>query len=154
VTGIRPPLEPFELPDRMLRKACGSFALMRAGELPGDPEVAKPLSHACVFDWYQDCPEQIERAVIIGATVSIELISTNGVNMSTTRVYKVKLYNASTDEPIISRRMATRGGADRMGGSIIEGTAYVIDSTELEPAQGWTPIGFDPVALGYKKAID
>jgi hypothetical protein len=24
----------------------------------------------------------------------------------------------------------------------------------LEPGQGWTPIGFDPVALGYKKAVD
>jgi hypothetical protein len=34
----------FELRDRMLRKACGSFALMVAGELPGDPEVEKLFS--------------------------------------------------------------------------------------------------------------
>jgi hypothetical protein len=39
---------------------------MVAGELPGDPEVEKPYSHEGVFEWYQDCPEQIERAVIIG----------------------------------------------------------------------------------------
>jgi hypothetical protein len=32
----------YELRDRMLRKACGSFVLMVAGELPGDPEVEKP----------------------------------------------------------------------------------------------------------------
>jgi hypothetical protein len=52
--------------DRTLRKACGSFVLMVAGELPGDPEVAEALSLAGVFDWYQDCPQQIERVVIIG----------------------------------------------------------------------------------------
>jgi len=28
----------------MLRKACGSFVLMRAGELPGDPEVEQSRS--------------------------------------------------------------------------------------------------------------
>jgi hypothetical protein len=39
---------------------------MVAGEMPGDPEVAKSLSLAGVFDWYQDCPQQIERAVTIG----------------------------------------------------------------------------------------
>ena len=50
--------------DRMLRKACGSFALMVAGELPGDLEVAKSFSLAGVFDWYQDCPQQIARVVL------------------------------------------------------------------------------------------
>jgi hypothetical protein len=52
--------------DRMLRKACGSFVLMVAGELPGEPEVEKSLSLAGVFDWYRDYPEQIVRAVVIG----------------------------------------------------------------------------------------
>jgi hypothetical protein len=37
---------------------------MIACELPGDPEVAKPLSLAGVFDWYQDCPQQIARVVV------------------------------------------------------------------------------------------
>jgi hypothetical protein len=50
--------------DRMLRKACGSFVLMRAGELPGDLEVEKAYSLEGVFGWYRDCPEQIERAVL------------------------------------------------------------------------------------------
>lgn len=62
----------------MFRKACGSFVLMRAGELPGDFEVEEPYSLAEVFDWYQECPEQIERVVIMGgrsakqATVTAE----------------------------------------------------------------------------------
>jgi len=39
---------------------------MVAGEKPGDPEIAKSISLAGVFDWYQDCPQQIEREVISG----------------------------------------------------------------------------------------
>jgi len=30
---------------------------MVAGEKPGDPEIAKSISLAGVFDWYQDCPQ-------------------------------------------------------------------------------------------------
>jgi hypothetical protein len=45
-------------------RSCGSFALMSAGELPGGLEVEKPYSLEGVFDWYQDCPQQIERVVI------------------------------------------------------------------------------------------
>jgi hypothetical protein len=56
--------EEYELRDRMFRKACGSFVLMRAGELPGDPEVEKPYSLKDVYAWLRDCPEQIKRAVI------------------------------------------------------------------------------------------
>jgi hypothetical protein len=48
----------------MLRKAFGSFALMRAGDLPGDPEVEVRCSLQGVFDWLRELPEQIERAVI------------------------------------------------------------------------------------------
>jgi hypothetical protein len=59
-------LEPFELEDRMYRKACDSFVLMVAGELPGEPEVEKSFSLAGVYAWLRDCPEQIERAVIMG----------------------------------------------------------------------------------------
>jgi hypothetical protein len=61
----------YELRDRMLRKACGSFVLMVAGEKAGDPEVEKPYSLAYVFDWYRDCPEQIERAVIANGSISL-----------------------------------------------------------------------------------
>jgi hypothetical protein len=33
-------------------------------KLSADPEIAKSLSLADVFDWYRDCPEQIVRAVL------------------------------------------------------------------------------------------
>jgi hypothetical protein len=56
----------------MHRKACGSFVLMVAGELPGDPEVEEPYSLAGVFDWYQDCPEQIRRALYPLVAIAIK----------------------------------------------------------------------------------
>jgi hypothetical protein len=40
--------------------------LLVAGELPGDPEVELAYSLEEVFEWYTDCPEQIERAVTVG----------------------------------------------------------------------------------------
>jgi hypothetical protein len=49
----------------MLRKACGSFALMKAGNKPGDPEVEKSYSIERVFEWLSDCPWQIKRTVIV-----------------------------------------------------------------------------------------
>ena len=36
--------EEYELRDRMLRKACGSFVLMASGDRPNDPEVEKPFN--------------------------------------------------------------------------------------------------------------
>jgi hypothetical protein len=44
----------------LIPQACGSFVLMRAGDLPGDPEwnwymVLKR------FDWLRECPQQIVR---------------------------------------------------------------------------------------------
>jgi hypothetical protein len=74
--------------------------------------------------------------------------------MSKERVYKVKMYNPTTDGPILSRRMATLEGAATMGGWIVEGSGFVIDQTELEGDMGWTALDFDPVALGYEKAKD
>lgn len=42
--------ERYVLQDRMYRKiACGSFVLMRAGELPSDPEVEMSFSLEGVF---------------------------------------------------------------------------------------------------------
>lgn len=72
--------------------------------------------------------------------------------MTRTVVYKVQLYDAANDKPVVSRRMATEVGAERMGGIIIEGTGYTVDSTDLEDRQQWTAIDFDPVALGYSKS--
>jgi hypothetical protein len=44
--------------------------LMLAGELPGDPEVEERCSLKSVFEWLQDCPEQIERAAILGGRLA------------------------------------------------------------------------------------
>jgi hypothetical protein len=64
-------LEYFELQDRMYRRPDGSFVLTLAGPLPGDPEVVKPFSLEGVFEWLQDCPWQIERAVIVNGAARL-----------------------------------------------------------------------------------
>jgi hypothetical protein len=56
--------EEYELRDRLFRTGERSFALMVAGELPGDPEVEKPYSLKGVFEWLRELPWQIERTVI------------------------------------------------------------------------------------------
>ena len=56
----------FDLQDRLYRRSGGEFALVVAGDLPGDPPVEKLLSLPDVFAWYRDCPDQIERAVVEG----------------------------------------------------------------------------------------
>lgn len=56
----------YEVRDRMVRKPCGSFYLIEGPGRPGEPEVEKPYSLQGVFEWLRDCPEQIERAVILG----------------------------------------------------------------------------------------
>jgi hypothetical protein len=48
----------------MFRKACGLFALMKAGDKPGDPEVKEPYRLEGVFEWLRAVSWQIERAVI------------------------------------------------------------------------------------------
>lgn len=59
-----------------------------------------------------------------------------------------------TDQAFLSRRMATVEGAAIMRGEIIEESAFVVDQTELEAGEEWTPLDFDPAALGYKQARD
>ncbi|MFS8081902.1 MAG: hypothetical protein ACMG51_00510 [Ginsengibacter sp.] len=53
--------EEFELQDRLVRKADGSFAKFVAGLLPGDSEIEVPVTLMGLIEWYQDCPEQIEQ---------------------------------------------------------------------------------------------
>lgn len=57
-------------------------------------------------------------------------------------VYRVKMYDAQSDQEVISSRMATREGAARMCGSIIEESATEIDTSQLETGAPWTPRGF------------
>lgn len=75
----------YELRDRMLRKACGSFVLTVAGDKPGDPEVEEPCSLPAVYAWLQDLPQQIERAVIWPETVSSEILKIESGLASTVR---------------------------------------------------------------------
>lgn len=56
----------YEVRDRMVRKPCGSFYLIEGPGRPGEPEVVTPYSLQAVYDWLQDLPEQIERAVVSG----------------------------------------------------------------------------------------
>lgn len=56
----------FDLQDRLYRMSDTEFALLVAGELPGDPPVVKSLSLSEVFAWLRECPEQIERGVVDG----------------------------------------------------------------------------------------
>jgi hypothetical protein len=62
--------ERYDLQDRMLRRACGSFVLMTAGEKPGDPEVEEAYSLAGVFEWLRELPEQIKRSFVRGPASS------------------------------------------------------------------------------------
>lgn len=64
-TGVR-----FNLQDRMVRKVDGTFALFVAVGFPGDAPIEEPMTLAEVFEWYQDCPEQIERVVVQGVSDS------------------------------------------------------------------------------------
>jgi hypothetical protein len=71
--------------------------------------------------------------------------------MTKTTVHKVRIYDAKTDEMIVSRRYATPEGAETMGGTIIEGSAVVIDLTELEPGREWTQRDFVPAPGSAKR---
>jgi hypothetical protein len=69
-------------------------------------------------------------------------------------VYKVQLYNAATDNSLVSTRMATVEGAEIMGGHILKETAVEIDSSQLESGEQWTPRGFNPHAsVGFQTSV-
>ena len=74
--------------------------------------------------------------------------------MGKVTVYKVQLYDALDDAPLISTRMATLKGANMMGGVIVEGSGIDIDGSQLEPGAQWTPRNFSPSSRieGQKKA--
>jgi hypothetical protein len=63
-------------------------------------------------------------------------------------VYEIQLYDVANDAPKISRRWATREGAQIMGGMVLEHTAVQIDETELENGNQWTALGFEPKPPG------
>jgi hypothetical protein len=64
--------------------------------------------------------------------------------MPKVRVYKVRVYDVTTDESRVSRRMATEKGAAIMRGEIIRETGVEIEMDRLEPGEEWTPRDFVP----------
>jgi hypothetical protein len=64
--------------------------------------------------------------------------------MAKVMVYRVKLYDAANDAPKISRRMATRRGAEVMCGHVLENTAIRIEDSQLENGEQWTAVDFNP----------
>jgi hypothetical protein len=74
--------------------------------------------------------------------------------MGKATVYKVQLYDAANDEPITSRRLATRQGAEMMQGNVLENTAIEIDESQLEHGQQWTEKNFNPTPrIGFQTRV-
>jgi hypothetical protein len=74
--------------------------------------------------------------------------------VDTVKVYKIRLYDALTDESFTSRRMATAKGAALMGGWIIDGTEIEIAASNLEPGMEWTARDFNPHAtVGFQRRV-
>jgi len=70
--------------------------------------------------------------------------------MSIVTVHKWQKYDISTDEMQVSRRMATAAAIERLGGTLIDGTACEIDVSELDPKlDGMTPRNFHPRTLRF-----
>jgi hypothetical protein len=64
--------------------------------------------------------------------------------MGKVNVYKVRGFDLKTSQFAISPRMATRDGAAKMHGEVIENTEIEIDEEQLEPGEQWTPTDFKP----------
>jgi hypothetical protein len=64
--------------------------------------------------------------------------------MAKVKVYRVRVYDAISDQWSISPRMATREGVAIMHGKIIEETETQIDDSQLEDGEKWTPRDFTP----------
>lgn len=58
--------------ERLTRQPSGSFVLKMGSDEPGDSGIELSLSLAEVFEWFQDSPEQIKRAVILGGKYQSE----------------------------------------------------------------------------------
>jgi hypothetical protein len=72
----------------------------------------------------------------------------------TVTVYRVQVYDVTTDDFRLSRRMATPEGAVKMGGEIIGATAVVVPVSALEAGEEWTPRDFNPnAATGFQRQI-
>lgn len=76
--------------------------------------------------------------------------------MSKVTVHMFKVYDAQTDEFLVSRRWATIDAITRARGEAVDGSAREIDVADLDPAiPGMTPRGFQPRTepLGFQKVV-
>jgi hypothetical protein len=65
--------------------------------------------------------------------------------MHVVKIYQFSLYDVITDTVRLSQRWGTREHIEMIGGSIIESSAILVDSTCLvSDLDGLTKIGFDP----------
>ncbi len=65
--------------------------------------------------------------------------------MARVTVYRFTIYDIFSDDNIISKRMGTREGVEKIRGAVIESTAVYIEEAALDPDMpGLTPIGFAP----------
>jgi hypothetical protein len=65
--------------------------------------------------------------------------------MARVTVYRFTIYDILSDDNIISKRMGTREGIEKICGAVIQSTAVDIDEAALDPDMlGLTPIGFAP----------
>jgi hypothetical protein len=67
--------------------------------------------------------------------------------MAMVKVYRVDFYDIQNDGMVRSRRWFTRKGAERAGGTLVEGTEVEIDDAHLE-AGLWTQRDYNPHSIG------
>lgn len=66
------------------------------------------------------------------------------LNQMRVDVYKVRIYDAAIDDFRVSRRMATKVGAEIMRGEIIPESRVLIEADQLERGAQWTARDFQP----------
>jgi hypothetical protein len=64
--------------------------------------------------------------------------------MAKVNAYKVRSYDATKDDYVVSRRLATREGARKMRAELLENTEVEIDDSMLERGERFTPRDFVP----------
>ena len=64
--------------------------------------------------------------------------------MAKVKVYRARWYDATKDDYVVSRRLATKEGARKMRAELLENTEVEIDESMLERGEQFTPRDFVP----------
>lgn len=64
--------------------------------------------------------------------------------MSKVKVYRFRMYNISSDENVVSTRMATAAYIELIGAELLQGTDTEIESSLLMEGEGYTKKNFNP----------